>query len=118
MGRPGRSRGVLTLCYHAVSPGWTADLSITPAQLDAQLRLLLARGYRGVTFQEAVSSPRERTLAVTFDDGLRSVYEHGRPVLDRLGVPGTVFVVTDYVGESSPMRWAGIEQWLATPSAH
>ena len=36
--------------------------------------------------------------AVTFDDGYRDVYEQAFPVLQRKGIPATVFVVTDLVG--------------------
>lgn len=47
----------------------------------------------------------ERPLAaVTFDDGYRDVYEHAFPLLQRKGIPGAVFVVTDVVGTSRLMR--------------
>jgi len=104
---------VVVLCYHAVSPDWPAQLSVTPERFEHQLRELVGRGYRGATFTEAVTfPPYPRTLAVTFDDGMRSVLERARPVLDRLGLPATVFVPTDLVGSDAPMRWRGIEQWL------
>lgn len=38
----------------------------------------------------------ERAFAVTFDDGYRNVLAHAAPVLDGLGIPATVFVVTDF----------------------
>jgi peptidoglycan/xylan/chitin deacetylase (PgdA/CDA1 family) len=109
---------ILALCYHAISPSWTADLSATPEQLEGQLRRLIDRGYRGATFHQAVTAPpAPRTVAVTFDDGFRSVYEHARGVLDRLAIPGTVFVVTDFVGTRTPMSWPGIQQWSDGPDA-
>ena len=47
----------------------------------------------GATFREAVSSPPgERTVAVTFDDAYLSVLELAKPIMDRLGLVGTVFV--------------------------
>jgi peptidoglycan/xylan/chitin deacetylase (PgdA/CDA1 family) len=104
---------VVVLCYHAVSPDWPAQLSVTPERFAQQLGELVERGYRGATFTEAVTSPpHPRTLAVTFDDGMRSVLERARPVLDRLGLPATVFVPTDLVGSEGPMSWRGIEHWL------
>jgi peptidoglycan/xylan/chitin deacetylase (PgdA/CDA1 family) len=104
---------VLVLCYHAVSPRWASGLAVTPARLEAQLRFLLERGYRGATFHEAVTTPpAAKTVAVTFDDGFRSVFEHGLGVLDRLGIPGTIFVVTDHVDSSEPMAWPGLDGWL------
>ena len=102
----------IVLCYHAVSERWPADLSITPRALEEQLELLVRRGYRGVTFTEAVTGPPDgKVLAVTFDDAYRSVLELGLPILERLGLPGSVFVPTDYAGTERPMSWPGIEQW-------
>lgn len=107
---------VVVLCYHAVSPSWDADLSVTPERLRQQMELLTARGYRAVTFSEAVGSPRDaRVMAVTFDDAYRSVIELGLPILERLGIPATVFAVTDFVGLERPMSWAGIDRWLGGP---
>lgn len=106
----------LVLCYHALSTSWGAALSTTPGRFERQLRLLLSRGYRALTFGEAVASPeQEGILAVTFDDGYHSVVKEARPILDRLGIPATVFAPTDFIGSDRPMRWAGIEQWLGGP---
>lgn len=100
------------LAYHAVSRQWRADLSVTPERLTAQLRLLIARGYRGATLHQAMSDPpTKKTVAVTFDDGFRSVATLALPILGRHGIPGTVFVPTDYIGTDEPMRWPGIDQW-------
>ncbi|MDX6726905.1 MAG: hypothetical protein QOK49_1710, partial [Baekduia sp.] len=107
---------LLVLCYHAVSPTWPAALSVTPEALDRQLGLLVRRGYRGATFTEAMTAPlRERTVVVTFDDNYRSVLERAKPILDRHGLVGTLYVPTDWVGETRPMAWPGIDRWLGTP---
>jgi peptidoglycan/xylan/chitin deacetylase (PgdA/CDA1 family) len=98
----------LVLCYHAVSERWPADLSLTPTAFEEQLALLARRGYRGVTFSEAVARGEARTVAITFDDAYRSVLELGKPLLDRHGWPGTVFVPTDWAGTERPMAWPGI----------
>ena len=110
---------VVVLCYHAVSPDWPAQLAVTPERFEQQLRTLVGRGYRGATFaQAATSPPHPRTLAVTFDDGMRSVLERACPVLAELGLPGTVFVPTDLVGSAGPMRWRGLEPWLGGTHEH
>jgi peptidoglycan/xylan/chitin deacetylase (PgdA/CDA1 family) len=104
---------VIVLCYHAVSDRWAADLSVTPAQLAEQVSLLLGRGYRAATFHDAVSAPpAAKTVAVTFDDGFALTCARAFAVLSRLGVPATVFAVTDLVGAAEPMRWPGIDQWV------
>jgi peptidoglycan/xylan/chitin deacetylase (PgdA/CDA1 family) len=108
---------VLVLSYHAVSERWPAALSVTPRQLDWQLRLLVERGYRGRTFAEAVRAGGDaKVVAVTFDDAYRSVLERAFPILSGLGLPGTVFVPTDFAGAGAPMSWPGIDQWVG--SAH
>src|SRR4051794_28691376 len=107
---------VVVLCYHAVSPDWPAQLAVTPERFEEQLRLLVGRGYQGATFTKAVTEPPHRkTLAVTFDDGVRSVLERAQPVLAELGLTATVFVPTDHVGSGAPMGWAGLEEWAGGP---
>lgn len=115
----GDRRGdVLVLCYHAVSRAWDDALAVTPAALEAQVAGLLRRGYVPATFAEALHAPpARRTVAVTFDDACVSVARDARPVLDRLGVPATVFVPTGWVGRPAPMRWAGIEHHADGPDA-
>ena len=107
---------LLVLCYHAVSPTWQADLSVTPERLERQLQRLRARGYRGATFAEALGTPaRGKVLVVTFDDAYRSVLHLALPILEHLGLPGTVFVPTGFAGSEAPMAWPGIDGWLDGP---
>lgn len=116
-GRP--VNDVLVLCYHAVSPTWSADISVTPRALEAQLTMLVRAGWRGSTFHEAVTRPTwRRTLAVTFDDAFLSVLEHAYPILSKLGLPATVFAPTGYLSATrGRLEWSGIDMWVDTPSA-
>lgn len=105
----------LVLCYHAVSESWPADLSVTPASLERQLESLDRRGYRGVTFSEAVAPGEGKRVCLTFDDAYVSVRELALPILERFGMPATLFVPTAYVGRTEPMAWPGIDRWLGGP---
>ncbi len=106
---------ILVLCYHAVSEQWDSELAVTPEQLETQVRLLLERGYEPVRFLDAVfAPPAARTLAITFDDAYRSVYDLARPVLRQLGVPASVYAPTDWIGSDSPMQWPGIDEWIGS----
>lgn len=108
----------LVLCYHAISPTWPADLSVYPERLREQLTLLHRRGYRGVTFSEALTqTARHNRVAVTFDDAYRSMSDLAKPVLDEFGYPGTVFAVTKRVADGRPLAWAGTDHWAATEHA-
>jgi peptidoglycan/xylan/chitin deacetylase (PgdA/CDA1 family) len=109
---------VIVLCYHAVSPTWDATLAVTPDLLERQLTVLHRRGWRGATFRQAVlDPPAERTLSVTFDDAFASVARLAYPILASLGLPGTVFAPSAFISAGGPLRWAGIDHWLTTPSA-
>jgi peptidoglycan/xylan/chitin deacetylase (PgdA/CDA1 family) len=107
-----RAPSILVLGYHAISKTWPASLAVTPAQFRQQLEWLLARGYRAATLLEALTrKPSSPTLVVTFDDAYASVLELGYPILSSLGVPATVFVVTDFADQGRLLGWPGIEQW-------
>jgi peptidoglycan/xylan/chitin deacetylase (PgdA/CDA1 family) len=109
---------VIVLCYHAVSPSWTAPLSVTPDALEHQLRLLIRRGWRPATFADAVlGNSRRKTFAVTFDDAFASVLTLAHPILSSLGIQATMFAPTAFMDERQPLSWPGIEQWRDTPAA-
>jgi peptidoglycan/xylan/chitin deacetylase (PgdA/CDA1 family) len=107
---------VIVLCYHALSPTWEAALSTTPERFEHQIGMLVKRGYRGMTFTQAINSRLSgRVLAVTFDDAYRSVLELALPILERHRVPATVFAPTDFIDSEQSMRWAGIDRWRGGP---
>jgi peptidoglycan/xylan/chitin deacetylase (PgdA/CDA1 family) len=109
---------VLVLCYHAVSPVWTAELSVTPEDFEHQISSLLHRGFKPATFREAALNPRSRrTLAITFDDAFASVIRSAAPILERLDACATVFVPTAFIGTSAALAWDGIDHWQGTKDA-
>ena len=108
---------VIVLCYHAVSPDWDADLSVTQEALDRQVGFLLGRGWRATTFTDAVlGSARSRVFAVTFDDAFASVLSLAAPILHRHGVPATVFAPTAFIDGEIDLEWPGVAHWKE--SAH
>lgn len=103
------------LCYHGVSDTWPSVLGVSAGRLRSQLDQLRRAGYHGATFEQAIrDDATEKLVAVTFDDAFRSVFDRALPVLEELGWPGTVFVPTDFVGQTEPMSWPGIEEWVGT----
>lgn len=111
-------RQVLVLCYHALSPGWDADLSIPPEAFDRQVGHLLRRGWRAATFTEAVTGTASgRVLAITFDDAFASVRRYAEPILARHGAVATVFAPTDFMAGGMRLQWEGIAHWGQTPFA-
>jgi peptidoglycan/xylan/chitin deacetylase (PgdA/CDA1 family)/aminoglycoside phosphotransferase (APT) family kinase protein len=115
---PSAKGDALVLCYHGLSPSWPSSLAVTPKNFREQIELVLQRGYRAATFAETVPVPPfEKTVAITFDDSYRSVFEYALPILAEYDLPATVFVPTGHVGADGPMIWSGIEDWLGGPYA-
>jgi peptidoglycan/xylan/chitin deacetylase (PgdA/CDA1 family) len=106
---------VLVLCYHAVDETWPVDLSVAEDKFERQLDSLLSRGYQAATFHQAVFGPTpQRTLAITFDDGFRSVAERAFPLLAERGLVATVFVPTSFIDAGTAASWEGVSHWLGT----
>ena len=100
-------RDVLVLCYHGVAPD-PLHGEVTPEALRAQLSFVAGRGYRWTTFTEAVRGREaEKVAAITFDDGIASAVEHGLPVLEELGAPGTMFLTVTMLGWGGRVDDAG-----------
>lgn len=107
----------LVLCYHAVSNRWDAPMAVKVTAFAQQISALAKRGYRGVTFTEIARGRGDaRTVAVTFDDGYRSVYDHALPILEEYGFPATVFVPTQLMRDGGPLLWPGIDHWADQPT--
>ena len=109
-----RSSG-LVLCYHNVIPHADAGLWGTlglhmPFPTFARQMRWLAANYDVVPLARLVDrvaagdAPRGMA-AVTFDDAYTGVFEHAWPLLQDLGLPATVFVVTEAAGSDTDFWW-------------
>jgi peptidoglycan/xylan/chitin deacetylase (PgdA/CDA1 family) len=97
---------VPVLCYHQVREYTAADgsgarpLICPPAVLQRQLEGVLAAGMQPVTGEALVDHLQlgtplaENAVLVTFDDASGGQYTNALPILQRLGVPATFFVMT------------------------
>jgi peptidoglycan/xylan/chitin deacetylase (PgdA/CDA1 family) len=101
-----RERGII-LRYHAVAsddepaPTYAGpEITIPRALFAAQMRFL-RRAYTPVplaTIVDAVGrgeAPPAGTVAITLDDGYADNYQQAFPVLRALGLPATIYVVTE-----------------------
>jgi peptidoglycan/xylan/chitin deacetylase (PgdA/CDA1 family) len=104
------------LLYHACEEAesdFTRGLrgNTPPAVLTAQLDFL-CQHYRVIPLEKlrAGATP-DYAVALTFDDGYRSVYLNAFPILKARGLPATLFLVTDAVGNGT-MIWVNELNWL------
>ncbi|HEY2159632.1 MAG TPA: polysaccharide deacetylase family protein [Isosphaeraceae bacterium] len=99
------------LTYHAID-GFDSPVSTHPGRFAETIARLVEAGFVGIDLTEWIARGRpavSRGFAVSFDDGLRSILP-GLEVLQRLGVPSTVFLVTDHVGREND--WPGQPSWV------
>ena len=99
----------LILTYHAIEEG-PAPLCVAPRVLRSHLDVLARSGAEMLTVSELLERMAElpeRAVAITFDDGFRSVVEEAAPMLHARGMPATVFAVAGHLGADNG--------WLTQP---
>ena len=108
-----RVPGAMVFAYHDIGddPSNTTDYYVSPEQMRRQLTLARQWGLRFVDLAELTDAflagrDIDGLAAVAFDDSLVGVHHHAMPVLLDLGIPATVFTVSDRLGESPPW-WPG-----------
>ncbi len=101
---PGGDRGRLTIVmYHRVMDHFDPLSPYTPTAevFDFHMQTL-ANGFNVLALSEAIDRlkmgclPR-RAACVTFDDGYRDNYSVAAPILQRYGLPATIFVATGFL---------------------
>lgn len=95
------AKAVVILQYHHVSSTTPAATSVTPAQFRQQMQLLADEGFTVVSLSQAVEAIKQKkdlppkTVAITFDDGYRSIATTAHPILKEFGYPYTLFVAIE-----------------------
>lgn len=111
---PDRNVVVPILMYHRINvvtastPAESRGLTVHPADFARQMRWLDRRGYRTVTQRQLFEAlmcgrrlPR-RPIMITFDDGYRDNFFKASPVLVRLGMKATAYVVSSRISGPDP----------------
>jgi len=120
LGRRTRRAGGRILAYHSVGQPLMGHNDVPPKLFRRQLEWAAARGYRFVPASDiARTGGQPMDLAITFDDGLRSVMTEAAPILKDFAAPWSLFVVTDWSEGASPwstdevLGWRDLERLAA-----
>ncbi len=124
MRRRARMKRCTILLYHRVDTptgnGFASgrESRVPPREFHRQMEFLKRR-FHVLALKEAVSHLNSRTpfpagsLVVSFDDGYRDNLINAYPILSEYGIPFSVFVTTDYLGNQAIAWWERVRQAIA-----
>jgi peptidoglycan/xylan/chitin deacetylase (PgdA/CDA1 family) len=100
---------VVVAFHHVHDTEDARGLSIDPAMFERYCHFF-RRHFQVIPLRDLVGKlerrePVHRHLAITFDDGYRDNFDHAAPVLERLGLPATFFVVSQWIGTDVVPWW-------------
>lgn len=104
------------LMYHHVKNHLDSDdeielgLSVPIVNFTEQMKYLKNNGYKTISLNELFIDNQEKNIVLTFDDGYQNVYKNAFPIMKNLGLSGTVFVITDFVGKDRYMNWSELNE--------
>lgn len=113
-------RTIILLYHHVNRPESDPQaLSVSPASFTEHMEILrrythplpLSRLVRDLK----KGNIQDRSVVVTFDDGYRDNLYEAKPVLDRYGIPATVFVTTGYIDGNREFWWDELEKIFLCP---
>ena len=108
LSRVADGRRDLILLYHSVGgvDGSTYAWDVPTEVFRRQLELVTSR-YEPVDLGQLCSEPQadRKRVAITFDDGFRSVRNEALPILRAFGAPATVFLSPGLLGEENVGRF-------------
>jgi len=111
---PARELAVPILMYHRINvvtpstPARSRALTVDPADFARQMEWLDRNGYRTVTQRELYEGLMcglrlgPKPIMITFDDGYRDTFFKASPVLARLGMRATAYVVSGRISGPDP----------------
>ena len=115
-----RRSGVVLLYHRIQDVDDVHGLNVPASLFEAQLEMLAAECCP-MPLDQLLSGARdglpERAVAVTFDDGYLDTLEVAAPLLERFGVPATVFATTRWLDRAGEYWWDALERIVLSSSA-
>jgi len=92
------------LCYHRFANDCKSPLCMPSHIFEQQMKYLDENGYRVISFAQLVNfleyrqALPKKAVIISIDDGYRSAYDIGYPIMKKYGFTATLFVYTNFVG--------------------
>jgi len=100
----------VVVAFHRVDEAPQSDSLTIDVRMFERYCKFFGRHFRVVSLGDLVDRferglAPNRELAITFDDGYLDNYDNARPVLEKLSLPATFFVVTQWIGTDVVPWW-------------
>ncbi|MGA7870656.1 MAG: polysaccharide deacetylase family protein [Candidatus Binatus sp.] len=116
-----RTTSATILVYHRFGPVVADSMTVTTAVFASQLQYLHDNGYTVVPLHDVVNFATghgelpPRAVAITADDGHRTVFSDMRPLIERYRIPVTLFIYPSAISNASyAMTWEQLAELKAT----
>ena len=107
------------LCYHSVGQPDLGVNDCSPTRFRRHIELARQLGFRYVPAAHIASGRgASHDLAITFDDGWKSVLTVAAPILDEYEIPSTLFVATGLIESSSDWHRPRMLDWQELAQLH
>ncbi len=102
----------IVLLYHGVTdkPLITErdfKLKVSTEKFENDIKYLLNKNYKNISLEKYIKgnyrNSKQKVFVITFDDGYRSNYDLAFPILKKLNVSASIFIVTNKIGNDPEM---------------
>ncbi len=109
----------ISLMYHRFDDNRFPSTSISKDNFESQMLYLKKNNYnvlpisKLISFFEGKFKLPQKSIFITIDDGYKSFFKNGFPILKKLGLPFSIFLSTKFVSEkenSDFMSWSMIKE--------
>lgn len=110
------SQAAVIIQYHHIDSETPAVTSVTPAQFKQHMDYLAGNKFTVWPLPKLINALQNnaplpsKVIAISFDDGYASVYQHALPIMRRYDFPFTVFINTDRIGGDGFMSWQQLRE--------
>jgi len=101
------STGIVVLVYHNISEKGGNLYTITPEEFEKEIKYIKNQGYTCISgedfrnFLKGKADIPDKSVLITFDDGLRGVYNYAYPILKKYEFKAVFFVIAGRIGNKS-----------------
>ena len=106
-------KSAVIIQYHHVDTDSPAVTSVTPTQFAEQMQYLADNDFKVIKLSALIEALRvkkslpEKTIAITFDDGYKSIFENAHPILKKHDFPYAMFIAIKPI----EMKYRNMMSW-------